>query len=122
GVAAADVDVVVSGVSGLRVFDEAELIAIERTVGRETPVVAPKLALGETLGAGGALAMLAAVAHLNVPANAPANVPAQSPGQGPVGHVVRGTLRSDAPVRIALVTALGYYGNASALVMRAASR
>jgi 3-oxoacyl-[acyl-carrier-protein] synthase II len=115
GVAAADVDLVVSGVSGLRVFDEAELIAIERTVGRETPVVAPKLALGETLGAGGALAMLAAVAHLESPAHSPANAPVP-------GHVVRGNLRSDTPVRIALVTALGYYGNASALVMRAASR
>ncbi len=65
GIAAHEVDVVVSGVSGLRVFDEAELLAIERTVGRETPVVAPKLALGETLGAGGAMGMLAAVAYFH---------------------------------------------------------
>ena len=114
-VAPGDVDLVVSGVSGLRVFDEAELIAIERAVGRETPVVAPKLALGETLGAGGAMAMLAAVAHLQRPVGGEAGPAAR-------GHVVRGTLRADASPRVAVVTALGYYGNASALVMRAASR
>jgi 3-oxoacyl-[acyl-carrier-protein] synthase II len=108
GIGAADVDLVVAGVSGLRVFDEAELVAIERAVGHATPVVAPKLVLGETLGAGGALAMLAALAHLR--------------GNARGGPVVRGTLRSDAPVRIALITALGYYGNASALVMRGVPR
>jgi len=119
--APSDVDLVVSGVSGLRVFDEAELIAIERQVGRETPVVAPKLALGETLGAGGAMAMLAAIAHLQSPPQAGSDT-AAAPLERGRGHVVRGTLRADAKVRIALVTALGYYGNASALVMRAASR
>ena len=114
GVAPGEVDVVVSGVSGLRAFDEAELVAIERVLGSDTPVVAPKLALGETLGAGGAMGMLAAVAHLQRASGNAA--PAAR------GHVVRGSLRSDADLRIALVTAVGYYGNASALVMRAASR
>ena len=65
GVAPREVDVVVSGVSGLRVFDEAELLAIERVLGRETLVVAPKLVLGETLGAGGAMGILAAISHLH---------------------------------------------------------
>jgi len=105
GIAAGDVDVVVSGVSGLRSFDPAELLAIRRSVGEEAVVVAPKLTLGETLGAGGAMGMLAALAHLRW------NVPAP---------VVRGTVRGE--VRTALVTSMGYYGNASALVMRAASR
>jgi 3-oxoacyl-(acyl-carrier-protein) synthase len=123
GVSAKDVDLVVSGVSGLRVFDEAELVAIERALGRDgrpdVPVIAPKHALGETLGAGGAMGMLAALAHLQ-----PREVDAKAPAAPPVPAVatVRGSLRSDASVRVALVTALGYYGNASALVMRAPSR
>jgi 3-oxoacyl-(acyl-carrier-protein) synthase len=103
-IAKRDVDVVVSGVSGLRAFDEAELLAIARTLGEQTCVVAPKLALGETLGAGGSMAIAAALAYLR---------------HGVRSHVVRGNLRT-AP-RTALVTSLGYYGNASALVMRAPS-
>jgi 3-oxoacyl-(acyl-carrier-protein) synthase len=87
------VDVVVSGVSGLRAFDEAELLAIRRSVREDVKVLTPKRALGETLGAGGAMGMLAAVWAL-------------SNGHGP---------------RTALVTSLGYYGNASAVVMRAAA-
>jgi len=118
GVTASEVDVVVSGVSGLRVFDEAELMAIERAVGRETPVVAPKLALGETLGAGGAMGMLAALALLEAP---PADAPTKPRAPSPATPV-RGAFRRDGQLRIALVTALGYYGNASALVMRAPSR
>ncbi|HEY3818938.1 MAG TPA: beta-ketoacyl synthase N-terminal-like domain-containing protein [Polyangiaceae bacterium] len=108
GVTRGDVDAVISGASGLRAFDEAELLAAARAVGPSTCVVAPKLALGETLGAGGAMGMLAALAYFAAPADRP------------VGLVVRGTLRT--PPRTVLVTSLGYYGNASALVMRAASR
>jgi 3-oxoacyl-[acyl-carrier-protein] synthase II len=110
GASRGDVDVIVSGVSGLRAFDEAELLAATRAVGADTCVVAPKLALGETLGAGGAMGMLAALAYFT------------SPGTGDPRSslAVRGTLRT-AP-RTALVTSLGYYGNASALVMRASSR
>jgi 3-oxoacyl-[acyl-carrier-protein] synthase II len=105
GVAGRDVDVVVSGVCGLRVFDDAELGAVQRVVGDDACVVAPKLAVGETLGAGGAMGMLAAIACLN---------------SGARTHVVRGAFRGE--VRTALVTSMGYYGNASALVMREASR
>jgi 3-oxoacyl-(acyl-carrier-protein) synthase len=100
-----DVDLVVSGISGLRAFDEAEMQAATSVLGTETCVVAPKLALGETLGAGGAMGMLAALAYL---------------GEGARSYAVRGSLRT-AP-RTALVTSLGYYGNASALVMRLPSR
>lgn len=104
GVAAKDVDVVVSGASGLRAFDEAEIVALERALG--TPwIVAPKLALGETLGAGGAIGIASAIAMLDREAS---------------GHTLRGTVRT-AP-RTALVTSLGYYGNASALVIRRPSR
>jgi 3-oxoacyl-(acyl-carrier-protein) synthase len=106
GAAKGDVDVVVSGISGLRAFDEAELLAASNAVGGETCVVAPKLALGETLGAGGAMGMVAALACFG--------------GAASPTMTVRGTLRTGP--RTALVTSLGYYGNASALVMRAPSR
>ena len=101
---ATDVDVVVSGVSGMRAFDGAELSAIEAALGQRPFVVAPKLAFGETLGAGGALGIASAIAYLRNEAR---------------GYAVRGELRG--PVRTAVVTSMGYYGNASALVMRAAS-
>jgi 3-oxoacyl-(acyl-carrier-protein) synthase len=103
--AAADVDLVVSIVAGLPQFDDEELAAI-RDVLRATAVVAPKLALGETLGAGGAIGMAASLAWL---AGAPV---AQD-------LVVGGAL--PATIRNVVVTTIGYYGNASAVVMRAAS-
>lgn len=99
---AKDVDLVVSGVSGLAPFDGEELAAIEQILGA-TPVVAPKLALGETLGAGGTMGMAAALAWL---------------GGVPVSKdlVVSGEV--PARIRNVVVTALGYYGNASAVVLR----
>jgi 3-oxoacyl-[acyl-carrier-protein] synthase II len=117
GLTPSDVDLVVSGVSGLRVFDEAELLAIERVLGKDASVVAPKLVLGETLGAGGAMGMLAAIAYFQAGSAPSPRGPAVAQRSG---AWVRGPLRTG--VRVALVTAVGYYGNASALVMRAASR
>jgi 3-oxoacyl-[acyl-carrier-protein] synthase II len=111
GASAKDVDLVVSGVSGLRLFDEAELSAIGRAFGEDTCVLAPKLALGETLGAGGAMGMITALSAFAAPAQA------QSPASA---LRVRGSLRTGP--RTALVTCMGYYGNASALVMRAPPR
>jgi 3-oxoacyl-[acyl-carrier-protein] synthase II len=113
GVARTEVDLVVSGLSGVRAFDDAELTALARTVGDDPCVVAPKLALGETLGAGGAMAMVTALALMEQ-----AQVSrAEPPDLGAMR--VRGSLR--AGVRNALVTSMGYYGNASALVMRSCS-
>jgi 3-oxoacyl-(acyl-carrier-protein) synthase len=102
GVEAKDVDVVASGVSGLTAFDAEELAALEAAVPGK-PVAAPKLLLGETLGAGGAMGMAAALAWLD---------------GAPVSALVRG----DAPAKVdtVLVTAVGYYGNASAVVLRRA--
>ncbi len=123
GIAPRDVDLVVSGVSGLRVFDEAELLAIERVLGKDAPVVAPKLVLGETLGAGGAMGMLAAISHFqdaHVPGAAGPTAPAGPGASWRSRAWVRGPVRTGG--RVALVTAVGYYGNASALVMRRASR
>jgi 3-oxoacyl-[acyl-carrier-protein] synthase II len=120
-----EVDLVVSGISGLHTFDQAELLAIERAVGPQACVVAPKHLLGETLGAGGAMGMVAAMALMGVPGNgARAGVPALSrveKGNGePNDFVVRGVLPAEP--HTLLVTSMGYYGNASALVIRAAAR
>jgi 3-oxoacyl-[acyl-carrier-protein] synthase II len=101
------IDLVVSGLSGLTPFDEAELGAIHRVVGESVPVTAPKLDLGETLGASGAMALLAAIAHAR--ADAPI-------------RTVSGKARGGSAIGTTLVTALGYYGNASALVIRHPSR
>jgi 3-oxoacyl-[acyl-carrier-protein] synthase II len=92
-VKAEEVDFVVSGASGVRAFDEAETLAIRRVLGDGKDVKTPKRALGESLGAGGAMCMAAALAHF------------QEGGGG-------------AAPRVALVTSLGFYGNASAVVMR----
>jgi 3-oxoacyl-(acyl-carrier-protein) synthase len=106
GITAAEVDLVVSGAAGVPAFDEAEHQGAARGLGGGAiPVLAPKLALGETLGAGGAMGMLTAIAALQ---------------GGARGYGVRGDVRTRA--RTVLVTSLGYYGNASALVMRAPSR
>jgi 3-oxoacyl-(acyl-carrier-protein) synthase len=118
---AREIDVVISGVCGLPAFDQAELSAIQRILGETTCIVAPKLALGETLGAGGAMGMLAAIALMTAGGDGPSEEADEQGGAGLARDLVlRGVLR--APPRNALVTSLGYYGNASALVMRAASR
>jgi len=107
GLANGDVDLVVSSVAGLPQFDDEELAAI-RSVLPDAAVVAPKLAVGETLGAGGAIGMAASLGWL---------------GGTPVANelVVGGTLAAGRRVRSVVVTSIGYYGNASAVVMRAPS-
>jgi 3-oxoacyl-(acyl-carrier-protein) synthase len=99
---AADVDLVVSGVSGLRVFDRVETSAIRRALREDVAIAAPKRILGETLGAGGAMATVAALAYLA--------------GAQPT-PIVHGVLRK--PLRTLVLTSMGYYGNASAVVMKA---
>jgi len=97
-----DVDLVASGVSGLKPFDSVELEAIRATLGEDALVSTPKALLGETLGAGGAMSLACAVGFL----------------QGiPPAAILSGKPR---PVRTALVTSMGYYGNASAVLVRAA--
>jgi 3-oxoacyl-[acyl-carrier-protein] synthase II len=86
----------------MRAFDEVELEAIARTVGPDVPVAAPKALFGETLGASGAMGMAAVAAWM----------------QGaPPAPLVRGS--APARIRTALVTSMGFYGNASAVAMRA---
>ncbi len=97
------IDLVASGMAGYPQFDEAELHAIANTIGEGVPVLAPKALVGETLGAGGAMAMAVALGWMESGRPAP---------------VVRG----DAPSNVdtVLVTMMGFYGNASAVVMRRA--
>jgi 3-oxoacyl-(acyl-carrier-protein) synthase len=104
GIEASQVDLVVSSIAGLARFDDEELAAVTETLGADVPVVAPKLALGETLGAGGAMGMASALAWLSGVVVAPELVVrGAAPAKGSVKHVV--------------VTTMGYYGNASAIVM-----
>jgi 3-oxoacyl-(acyl-carrier-protein) synthase len=102
GIAASEIDVVASSVSGMLAFDGEELAAIGRVFGAETTVLAPKALLGETLGASGSMGMAAALAWMHGATPAP---------------VVQGASTSKR-VDTALVTAMGFYGNASAVVMR----
>ncbi len=98
----ADVDLVASGLSGLKPFDSAELAAIRGVLGEDAWISKPKALLGETLGAGGAMALACAVGWLQ--GIAPAAILAGKPRDR---------------VRSVLVTTMGYYGNASAVLVRA---
>lgn len=100
GLSPKDIDVVASGISGLSRFDEKELAAISTVLGPGACIAAPKAVLGETLGAGGAMAIATTLAWFS--------------GAKPV------PLRGELPPKIdtVLVTSLGFYGNASALVVR----
>jgi 3-oxoacyl-[acyl-carrier-protein] synthase II len=99
---ASDVSLVVSAASGISHFDAAELVGIETAIGTVAPIAAPKAILGETFGASGALALACSIAWLE-------------------GVRVSPLLAGKAPKRLdhVLVLAVGYYGNASAVVLRA---
>jgi 3-oxoacyl-(acyl-carrier-protein) synthase len=100
-----EIDVVASSISGLEAFDARELDAIARVLGPRARVAAPEALLGETLGAGGGMGMAAALAWF----------------EGcPVTPVVHGEAPSEPP-RTVLVTSMGFYGNASAVVVRRSS-
>lgn len=99
-----EVDLVCSSASGLRPFDSAELAGLSEAFGPEVAVAAPKAIWGESFAGAGALGMASAVAWTEGAAPAP---------------LVRGEAPSK--VRTAVVTAVGYYGNVSAVVVRAVS-
>jgi 3-oxoacyl-(acyl-carrier-protein) synthase len=98
-----DVDLVCSSLSGLRPFDQAELTGLEEVFGPEMAIAAPKAIWGESFAGAPALGMAAAVAWTEGAAPAP---------------LVRGEAPSK--LRTVVVTAVGYYGNVSAVVVRAA--
>lgn len=96
-----DIDVVASAASGIEFFDAVELQAIQALFPQQVAVAAPKRIFGETFGAAGAMAMLASIAWF---------------AGAPLGELVAGA----PPPRFqhVLVLVVGYYGNASALVLR----
>jgi 3-oxoacyl-(acyl-carrier-protein) synthase len=92
---------VCSSASGLPRYDVAELHAIERLFGTDVAVVAPKSLFGEAFAGSAALGLAAAVAWVEGTAPAP-------------------LIAGIAPPRVdvVVVTAVGYYGNASAVVVK----
>ena len=96
------IDAVCSSCCGLARYDAAELHALEQVFGHDVAVAAPKAIWGEAFAGSGAMGMAAAVAWIG--------------GVAP-GPLVTGELR--APVRNVVVTAVGYYGNVSAVVIKA---
>ncbi len=101
GIAPEAIDLAICGASGLPAFDRAELAGLARVLGHEVATFAPKRLWGETFGAATALSVAGCLAWL-------------------AGSEARPLLRG-APRRApqnALITALGYYGNASAVVLR----
>lgn len=100
GLGPEDVDVVASARGGLARLDDAEAEGLERAL-PAVPVVAPKALQGETFGAAGAFAMASALAWM---------------AGAPVAPFVNGE-PLNAPPRVVVVTAVGFYGNASAVVL-----
>lgn len=97
------IDAVASCANGVPLYDAAEREALERVFGTDVCIATPKTLFGETLGASGGFALAVAIGWL----------------QGaPVGPVVAGKI----PQRVShvLVTTVGFYGNASAIVVRRA--
>lgn len=102
GIAPDDVDAVASALGGLPPFDSAELRGIAEVLPESVPIAAPKAMWGEAFAGSAALAMASAVRWIE--------------GATP-GPLVRG--EAPAAVKTVVVTAVGYYGNVSAVVIRA---
>lgn len=88
GVSPSDVDLVISAESGVPAFDAEEATALARVFGTVPRTFAPKRVIGENLGAAGAFGLGAALSQLS-----------------------RGR------ARLALVLAVGFHGNVSAVVV-----
>ena len=101
---ASDIDVVCISANGMQQFDRPELEGIKSVFGSNVAMVAPKGIYGETLGASGALGMATALSWFE-------------------GVKIEPVVCGKAPERLvnALVTTVGFYGNASAVIMRRCS-
>lgn len=95
-----DVDLVLSAESGVSRMDLIEQDGLSRVLGSDVPTIATKALWGETFGAASALSLAASLAWLD-------GVP---PRPLLRGQVIR-------PVQTVLITAMGYYGNVSALIV-----
>jgi 3-oxoacyl-[acyl-carrier-protein] synthase II len=100
GLTASSVDLVCSSASGFAVFDRAELAAVRAVLGRDVAVTAPKAAYGETFGASGAFGIATALAWLSG-----------------IDVVLLEAARPPERREHVLVISLGFYGNASAIVV-----
>ncbi len=98
--APSDVDAVCAAATGVDAIDREERTGIAAALGPRVPVAAPKSIYGETFGASGALGMATALAWLD---------------GAPIAPLVSGK-RPSTP-RTVVVTTIGFYGNASAVVL-----
>jgi 3-oxoacyl-(acyl-carrier-protein) synthase len=100
GLEARELDAVCTALGGLAPFDRAELAGIEKMLGRDIAVAAPKTLYGETFGASGAFGIASALAWL-------------------AGTEIRPLVRGQIKPHLdhILVLAIGYYGNVSAVIV-----
>ena len=116
GIPAAGIACIIASASGSRPGDAMEFHALQHVFGErleEIPVCAPKAALGDSLGAAGAMAALAGVLALKNQCVPPTS------GAGDSADGIRIAARSQA-IRgeYALINAFGCDGNNAALVLR----
>jgi 3-oxoacyl-[acyl-carrier-protein] synthase II len=95
------IDAVISSANGYGAYDEAERSALARVFGAVPPRAFAKRAFGETLGAGGAFGLATGVTALERSVTPAAHDGSPWP----------------ADARRVVVTAVGFYGNASAVVL-----
>jgi 3-oxoacyl-(acyl-carrier-protein) synthase len=105
GLAPSEIDLVCCAEGGVGRIDAAERAGLARVFGPDQPLVASKAIWGETFGAACALSLAATLAWLE--GTAPPGAPQH-----------RGPARE---IRHVLITAMGYYGNVSALIVRKGS-
>lgn len=95
-----DIDLVCCAESGVSRMDLIEEDGLSRVLGSDVPTIATKALWGETFGAASALSLAGCLGWLE---------------ELPPRPLLRGQLTR--PVRTALVMAMGYYGNVSALIV-----
>jgi 3-oxoacyl-(acyl-carrier-protein) synthase len=95
------IQAVATSIPGITPFDRAELGALRSVLPDTVALAQPKAWLGESLGAGGAYGMAVALGWLH---------------GAPVAPLVAGAPPSRPPEHV-LVTSMGLYGNASAVVL-----
>jgi 3-oxoacyl-[acyl-carrier-protein] synthase II len=97
-----DVDVVAAATGGIDLIDAAEFEGLRAVFGETACIATPKALHGETFGAAGAFGLASSLAWI---------------GGAPVAPCAQGSAAGE--VRTVLVSTVGYYGNASAAIIRA---
>jgi 3-oxoacyl-[acyl-carrier-protein] synthase II len=108
GISPKQVDAVCASCSGLARYDVAELHAIEQVLGADVAVAVPKAMWGEAFAGAGAVGMVAATSWVSTDPQRVAKV----------APLVQGRVKDE--TKIVVVTAIGYYGNVSAVVIKRA--